>query len=208
MYFGASVNESPVIALPANAAIEGGAMLAVTLSETGLAIAKKGEAAIGILIAETDDIGVGETATIQVKDIGLWKAGAAINAGALLASDANGKAVTAEDGDFILAQALEAATEDGHIIKVQIIKAGKSGSGGAGPDMSQYQKKITVTGILKCDDGDGTITAATEGTDYSKVKKLADLEDVEGTDAPGDGKVLKYQTDKWKPGDDQTSEAV
>lgn len=166
MYFGASVNESPVIALPANAAIEGGAMLAVTLSETGLAIAQKGEAAIGILIAETDDIGVGETATIQVKDIGLWKAGATINPGALLASDANGKAVTAEDGDFIIAQALEAATEDGHIIKVQIIKAGKSGGGGSGGDMSAYQKKITASGILKCD-GDGTVTAAVAGTDYT-----------------------------------------
>lgn len=75
-------------------------------------------------------------------------------------------------------------------------------AGGSSPDLSQYQKKITATGILK-GDGNGGITAAESGTDYSTVKKLADLEDVEGTDSPNDKQVLKYQTDKWKPGDDE-----
>lgn len=39
--------------------------------------------------------------------------------------------------------------------------------GGSSPDLSQYQKKITVTGILK-GTGDGNIVQAQEGTDYQK----------------------------------------
>lgn len=80
---------------------------------------------------------------------------------------------------------------------------------GGGADMSQYQKKITATGILK-GDGNGGISAASEGTDYSKVAKLSDLSDVDASGAT-EGQVLKYNKSesKWKPGEDSTaSEAV
>lgn len=171
MYIGSSINESPVIAVTVPEAIPASAMLAVTMSKTGVAVAKKGEAAIGILLAETDALAAGDTATVQVKDIALWIAGAAVEAGDLLASDENGKAVKATDGDFIVAQALEAATAADQAIKVQVIKAGYAGSGGsAGGDidskLAEYQKKITANGILK-GDGNGTITAASAGVDYA-----------------------------------------
>lgn len=124
MYIGTSINESPVIAAKAAAAIEGGAMLAVTMGANGVSVAGAGEAAVGLLIAETDNVAAGDDVTVQVKDIGLWKIGAAVTAGTLLASDANGKAVEATAGSFILAQALEAATAADQVIHVQIIKAG------------------------------------------------------------------------------------
>lgn len=125
MYIGTSINESPVIAGKAGADITGGAMLAVTMDSNGIkTVDTAGAAAVGLLIAETDDVKSGDTVTIQVKDIGLWKAGAAIAAGALLTPDANGKATTAASGNFILAQALEAATAADQVIHVQIIKAG------------------------------------------------------------------------------------
>ena len=80
---------------------------------------------VGLLIPETEDsVAAGDDVTVQVKDIGLWTVGAAVDAGALLMSDANGKAVAATAGKFVLAQALEAATAAGQVIHVQIIKAG------------------------------------------------------------------------------------
>lgn len=126
MYIGTSINESPVIAGIAAEAITAGSMLAVTMGADGVKkVAAAGAAAVGLLIAETDDaIAAGDTVTIQVKDIGMWKVGAAVAAGDLLAADANGKAVKATAGKFILAQALEAATAADQVIRVQIIKAG------------------------------------------------------------------------------------
>lgn len=124
MFIGTSINESPTIAAQAAGAITGGALLAAVIDSTGASVATAGAAAAGLLIPETDDVVAGDTVTIQVKDIGLWKAGAAVEAGALLASDADGKAVEATAGSFILAQALEAATAADQVIHVQIIKAG------------------------------------------------------------------------------------
>lgn len=75
-------------------------------------------------IAKTDGIAAGEDVTIQVKDIGLWKTGAAVKAGAELMADASGKAITATTGKFILAFALEEATAADQVIRVQVCKAG------------------------------------------------------------------------------------
>ena len=127
MYIGTSINESAVISAKAGAAISNGAMLAAAMGSTGTVsvVGTAGAEAVGLIIPETDaTIASGDDVTVQVKDIGLWIAGAAVNAGAMLMSDANGKAVTATAGKFILAQALEAATAAGQVIHVQIIKAG------------------------------------------------------------------------------------
>lgn len=125
MYIGTSINESPVIAAQAGQAITGGALLAVAMSSTGVkVVSTAGDVALGLLIPETDDVAAGDTVTVQIKDMGLWKVGAAVAAGDLLASDATGKAVKATAGNYILGQALEAATAAGQVIHVQIIKAG------------------------------------------------------------------------------------
>ncbi len=126
MFIGTSINESPTISAKAAAAITGGAMLAAAMGATGTVgvVSTAGDPAVGLLIPETDSVAAGDDVTIQVKDIGLWVAGAAVDAGALLMSDANGKAVTATAGKYVLAQALEPAAAAGQVIHVQIIKAG------------------------------------------------------------------------------------
>lgn len=136
MYIGTSINESPVIAGIAAEDIAGGAMLAVSMSTDGVKLATDGDVPVGILIAETDDIKQGDTVTVQVKDIGLWKVGAAVAAGDLLAPDADGKAIKAAAGKFALGQALESATAADQVIRVQIIKVGyaAAASEGAGDE--------------------------------------------------------------------------
>ena len=78
MYIGTSINDSPVIAAQAAAQIENGQFKAVTMTGDGVNVAQKGEAAVGLLIAETDDvIAAGDTVTVQIKDCGLWMASGA-----------------------------------------------------------------------------------------------------------------------------------
>ena len=125
MYIGTSINESPVIAAQAGSAITDGALLAVSMDADGVKVVDTaGAVAVGLLIPETDDVAAGDTVTVQVKDMGLWKTGAAVAAGDLLTPDAAGKATKAASGNFIFAQALEAATAADQVIHVQIIKAG------------------------------------------------------------------------------------
>jgi len=124
MYHGTGINDSATIVAKASADITEGAFLAAVLTKDGVAAATAGAAAIGIMIPETESPKQGEDVHIQVKDIGLAKVGAAVNAGDLLASDADGKLVKAEKGSFALAVALETATAANQIISVQICKAG------------------------------------------------------------------------------------
>ena len=129
-YIGTSINPSPTITGKAAAAIADGAFLAAAFNADGaIEIAKADAGALGIFIPETDNITAGADVTVQVKDIGFWKAGAAVKAGAELMADATGKAVTATAGKFILAVALEAATAADQIIQVQICKAGYKPAG-------------------------------------------------------------------------------
>lgn len=123
-YHGTGINDSPTIVAKAAADIASGAFLAAKLTDSGVAVSGAGEAAIGLLIPETESPKAGEDVTVQVKDIGLAKTGAAVNAGDLLASDASGKLIKATSGKFILAAALETATAADQIISVQICKAG------------------------------------------------------------------------------------
>lgn len=124
MYIGTGINNSATIVGKASADITEGAFLAAALTKDGLAVAKATDTPIGIFIPETDTVKKGGDANVQVKDIGLAKVGAAVNAGDLLAADANGKLVKATAGAFALATALETATAADQVIPVQITKAG------------------------------------------------------------------------------------
>ena len=123
-YHGTGINDSPTIAAKAAANITDGAFLAAKLTAGGAAVCGAGEAAVGLFIPETENPKAGEDVTMQVKDIGLAKVGAAVNAGDLLSSDADGKLIQAASGNYILAQALETAAAADQIIPVQICKAG------------------------------------------------------------------------------------
>ena len=147
MYIGTSINDSPTIARIAGGAITSGAFLAAKFDGSGdILQAGAGENAIGLLPAETPEaIAEGDRVTVQVKEIGLWKAGAAIAAGAELTPDADGKAATAGAGDYVVAIALKAAATADEVIPVQIVKCGKVPPAALG------------------DLGDVTITTATNG---------------------------------------------
>ena len=125
-YLNPSINPSPTILLEADTALSQPAMLAVALNSSGKAtLPSAGAHAIGIALPDTnDDIASGGDITVLIKDCGLWIAGAAVAKGAELATNAEGKAVTAAAGDFVLATALDSAAGAGAIIPVQIIKAG------------------------------------------------------------------------------------
>ena len=126
MFIGTTINDSPVIVGKATAALSGAEFLAVKFDTSGgiVKASTAGEATLGLLPAEQGNIAAGDDVTVQIKECCLWKAGAAVAAGALLTTDANGKAKTAAAGNFILAVALEAASAADEVIKVQICKAG------------------------------------------------------------------------------------
>ncbi len=126
MYLSTGINDTPTIVGKATADINGGAFLAAKFDANGgIVLAGAGDNAIGIMPATTpDSVAAGEDVNIQIKDIGLWKTGAAVAAGAELTSDADGKAVTAAVGNFVTAIALEAATDADQVIKVQVVKYG------------------------------------------------------------------------------------
>lgn len=125
MYNGTTINDSPTVAGVASAAITGGEFLAAKFASGKIAVCDTaGELALGIIVPGQDEIEADGDITIQVKDIGRWKAAAAVAAGVELTTDAAGKAAAAATGNFVLAIALEAATAADQIIQVQIVKAG------------------------------------------------------------------------------------
>lgn len=124
-YFGTSINESPTIVLPAGEELTNARGIAVAVKNGAVVKPAAGAHAIGITLIETDEtVEAGTDVDIQIKDIGKWVAGEEITAGTELATDAEGKAVAAKEGDYIIAVALNNAAEAGTWIKVQIINAG------------------------------------------------------------------------------------
>lgn len=124
-YLGTTINESPTISLEAGADITGAPGKAVVISEGKAALAGAGANAVGLIpLSDDENISKGSDVTVQVKDIGAWAAGGKVSVGDELTPDANGCAVQAASGDFIVAVALAAASEAGTIIRAQIIKGG------------------------------------------------------------------------------------
>lgn len=124
-YFGTSINESPTIVLPAGDKLENARGIALVIKDGTVIKPTAGAHIIGLSLIETDEtVEKGIDVDIQIKDIGKWVAGEEIAVGTELAADADGKAVAAKTGDFIVGVALSNAAEAGTWIKVQIIKAG------------------------------------------------------------------------------------
>lgn len=124
---GASINQTPTIAEMAGAAILNGAFLAVKYDADGNVTLcdTEGELAAGILLPETPkETAKGEAVTVQMKDIGLAKAGAAIPKGAEVMTDNKGCIVSATTGKFVIGYAMSAATAAGDIIHIDIRKCG------------------------------------------------------------------------------------
>jgi hypothetical protein len=122
-YLATSINESPVIVEKAGAAIADVRGKAVKFDDNGaIVLAGANEAAIGVGIMTNDEnIEKGHDVHIQIKDIGLVCAGAAIKKGAKLAANADGALVTTT-GENAVAIALDAAAAAGVYIKAIILK--------------------------------------------------------------------------------------
>jgi hypothetical protein len=124
MYLGTSINESPVIAGVAGAAITGADFLAVKFSAGKIVpCSVAGELAYGVIIPGTGDVAIGDDVTVQRKDIGLAKAGGVVAVGDELTVTAAGKVVKAIATNYVLGYALQAGA-DGTIIKIEITKSG------------------------------------------------------------------------------------
>lgn len=141
MYIGATINESPVIAGIAGAAISAGAGKAVKRDGNGKIVlcSAAGELAEGILLLDTpDSVAVDEEITVQIKAIGQAIAGAQISAGAEVTTNADGKLVpavaatfsvagavaTVATKNYVLGYAKTASAGDGSIFEVDIRKSG------------------------------------------------------------------------------------
>lgn len=122
VYMATSINESPVIVDKAGATIADVRGRAVKFDENGaFVLCSAGDFAMGVGIMTNDEnIEAGQDVHIQIKDIGLVYAGAAITKGAELAADADGVFVPATSG-AICAIALEAAADAGVYIKARLV---------------------------------------------------------------------------------------
>lgn len=122
-YLATSINESPVIVEKAGAAITDvrGKGLKYDTSGNVVLCSTAGEAVLGIGIMTNDESTAdGADVDIQIKDIGLVKAGAAITKGAELAVNASGLFVAATAGQYVAAIALEAASAANVYIKARL----------------------------------------------------------------------------------------
>ena len=126
-YMGASINTSSVVAELAGGAITECTFCAVKYDTNGNVVLcnTAGVLVAGILLAETpENVSVGESVTVQIKDIGLCKAGAKVQKGQEVMTDAKGRVIPATAGKFIIGYAMTGAEAEGDIIEVDIRKSG------------------------------------------------------------------------------------
>ena len=98
--------------------------VAVLLTKDGAKIPEAGKEATGIVLLGDETVAKGDDITVQIRNQGMWAAGAKIEAGDFLAVDAEGLCQKATTGQYILAMALAPATAKGDIVRVAIIHAG------------------------------------------------------------------------------------
>ena len=123
------INSSATVDFLAGAKLTEPKGIGLALGASGVTLPTAGGDIVGIaIISNPDVVETGERVDVQVKDIGLMKAGGSFNAGAMLAVDAAGKAVTAASGKTIVARALETASAAGDLVKVQLINCGATGA--------------------------------------------------------------------------------
>lgn len=196
MYNGTAINDSATIVAAASAAISGGEFLAAKFTSGKIAkCGVSGESAMGIIIPGQDSLAEGDDITIQIKDIGYWKCAAVINAGSELMTDANGCAIVATSGGFILAIALEAGVS-GQIIKVQIAKLGYKSGGSVTPLTFAALTDVNITSVS---DGDAIVYDSSSQKYVNKALALGDLSDVTIA-TPTDTEKLTYVSadSAWK----------
>ena len=197
MFISTAINDSPTIVGKAAAPLAAAECLAAKFDAAGeVVLAGAGEPAMGILLPTTEPaVAAGEDVNLQIKDIGLWKTGAAVVVGAELTSNAAGKCITAAAGNFILAYALESAGGADTIIRVQIVKAGYKTGGAVTP---LTLAGLTDVAIANLADGDAIVYDLATTKYVNKALELTDLADVAIANiADGDAIVYDLATTKY-----------
>jgi len=199
MYTSTAINDTPTIVGKAGIPLVGAAFHAAVFDAAGdIVPAGAGANAVGLFVPTTPDVvAAGADVNVQIKDIGLWVTGAAVLAGAEVASNAAGQAITAAANAFIVGIALETATAAGQIIKVQIVKAGYKNGGAVAPLTLAGLTDVAIDAQLA--DGD-VIAYDLATTKYiNKALALGDLADVELANL-ADAETLTYvlADTKWK----------
>lgn len=123
-YLSDQINTSATIIEKAGANIEDVRGLILKYDNNGDVVpaSTEGEIAVGVgIITNSESINQGEDVDIQVKEIGLVKAGGTIAKGAEVMANTDGKAITATAGKFVIGTALEPAAS-GQLFYVQITK--------------------------------------------------------------------------------------
>jgi hypothetical protein len=111
------------VTLYANGDQTGNQYLFMTYDASGVAAQTvAGAACVGVLQNKPDDT---QAATIGVKGVSKVVSGAAVAAGAIVATDAAAKAVTAVSGDYGQGIALQAATAADEVIAVLLKPQGQ-----------------------------------------------------------------------------------
>ena len=135
-YIGSQINQSVTIVEKAGAAYDDCRNKIFKYDDNGnVVLAGEGDLAIGIGLIESGyndvtgkesgKVGVGEDVTVQIKDIGLVKAGAAITKGKEVMANADGLAVPAVSGKHVIgiAQDTVEAGDYVYIIIQRYVKA-------------------------------------------------------------------------------------
>ena len=197
MFISTGINDTPTIVGKAGIPLVNAALHAAKFNAQGEIVpAAAGDNAVGLFIASTpDNVAAGEDVTIQIKDVGLWVTGAAVLAGAEVAVNAAGQAITAAANAFIVGIALETATAAGQVIKVQIVKAGYKNGGAVAP---LTLAGLTDVAIANLADGDSIVYDAGAQKYINKALEFADLTDVNVSNlADGDAIVYDLATTSY-----------
>jgi len=197
MFISTGINDTPTIVGKAGIPLVNAALHAAKFNAQGEIVpAAAGDNAVGLFIASTpDNVAAGEDVTIQIKDVGLWVTGAAVLAGAEVAVNAAGQAITAAANAFIVGIALETATAAGQVIKVQIVKAGYKNGGAVAPLTLAGLTDVAIANVA-----DGDVIAYDLATQkyINKALEFADLADVNVANlADGDAIVYDLATTSY-----------
>lgn len=123
-YIGSTINDSSTITAFSAAEIEEARGKIVKFNDDGKVevCTSATDPLAGVIILQGEpDVAENEDITVQIKDIGIVRAGGEIKKGEYVTSDAEGKAVKASSGNNILGMATRDGVTDG-FVTVQIVK--------------------------------------------------------------------------------------
>lgn len=175
VYLATSINESPVISDKAGAPIEDVRGRAVKFNAEGhVVLCAAGDTALGVgIMTNAKGIAAGEDVDIQIKAIGLVRAGAAISKGAELAPGEDGKFVPAGTGDFVRAIALDSAASPDVYIKALLVEYKK----GAAVVVVEVTSEDELAKALETAEN-GSVIAITGETAVANTLRVAEGQEV------------------------------